>query len=188
MKRCPCVLERAICAALPERYLDARVIDFPRKISDSIALWLGDPTDGLFITGPTGTGKTHVAAGIFRAWMETSGKPVKFRRAADLYARIRESYHAGTSEISEQTIMDEYAKVPYLVLDDVASGSISDHERRTFLEVLDRRVNDLRPTVVTSNLSLEEIAKKMDERIASRLKSFRCLAFTGDDRREARSA
>jgi len=135
----------------------------------------------MFVTGPTGCGKTHLAAGIVRALIEV-GKRASFRRAADLYAQVRASYGA-MDDLSETAILAGYCGSPILVLDDLASGSLSDHERRIALEVIDRRGNDERPTIITSNWTIDEISSKMDERIASRLRSYKFIGFKGHDRR-----
>ena len=60
---------------------------------------------------------------------------------------------------------------------------MSDAERRFTLEILDRRANRLKPTVITSNWSLQEIGEKMDDRIISRLSGFTRLELSGNDRR-----
>lgn len=139
------------------------------------------PGDGLFLSGATGTGKTHMAAAILRKLVET-GKRVKFTRARDFYAAIRSTYNAQEGPTEENVVRD-HTEPAFLILDDLGAGGLSDHERRFTLELLDARVNALKPTIVTSNWKVDEIAAKMDERIGSRLKQFTVLAFTGKDRR-----
>ena len=84
--------------------------------------------------------------------------------------------------------MQEYAEIPLLVLDDLGAGSLSDHERRCTLELLERRLNAMRPTVVTTNWTIEQIGKLMDERIASRLSAFAVISFIGKDLRARRKS
>src|SRR5262249_58728642 len=86
-------------------------------------------------------------------------------------------------DTSEEAALRDYLQPGILILDDLGAGSLSDHERRYTLEVLDRRINHLRPTVVTSNLSLKQISEHMDERIGSRLWSFQLIPFEGPDKR-----
>ncbi|HVB59128.1 MAG TPA: ATP-binding protein [Candidatus Acidoferrales bacterium] len=176
---CECVLERRVVARLPQRYRRASLIDFPKTTQELALLWLECPGDGLFIVGPAGTGKTYFAAAIVRTLLLIR-QEVFFRRCADLYAALRESYRVGTSEDS---VMRDYVNSPHVVLDDLCSGGLSDHERRSTLEVFDQRINKSLPTIVTSNWELEQIEQRMDERIASRLSSFRLFPMDGPDRR-----
>jgi hypothetical protein len=53
---------------------------------------------------------------------------------------------------------------------------------------LDRRLNDVLPTCVTTNWSPEQIAERMDDRIASRIQSFVLLRLDGSDWRAKESA
>jgi DNA replication protein DnaC len=124
-----------------------------------------------------------MATAIVRFMVER-GKPVLFKRATELYSSIRKSYNA--PDMNEEDVMREYVQAPLLVLDDLGAGSLSDHERRCTLELLDGRLDALRPTVATTNWTIEEIRERMDERIASRLSGFVVMAFTGRDLRVVR--
>lgn len=180
-KRCVCYVPTIIASALDPKYRDAQLSDFSRAVTDRIVQWVGAPSEGLLITGPAGVGKTHLAAGLVRALIET-GKRVVFKRASELYIEIRKSYD-GTG-LSEEAILANYCEAAMLVLDDLGAGSISDHERRIALEVIDRRGNYMRPTVITSNRTAAEIGELMDERIGSRLGAYQVIAITGRDRRK----
>ena len=178
---CQCVAERKIRAVLPERYWNAKMEDFHVAAHDLAADWILNPSNGLFVTGACGTGKTHLAAAIVRHLI-VKRVGVVFKRSADFYREVRELFRTG-SEASEGAIMSALEKARFLVFDDLGAGSLSDFERRYTLELLDTRLNRMRPTVVTSNWSLQEISERMDDRIASRLAGFAALELAGTDRR-----
>src|SRR6266446_4789855 len=180
---CACAIERKIHAALPERYWPAKLDDFSGTAYELVMDWLFNPSDGLFITGPCGTGKTHLGAAIVRQFI-TKGVNVKMARCADFYRDVREMFK-GESQGGESAIMSPLEKARYLILDDLGAGSLSDCERRYSLELLDVRLNKLRPTIVTSNWSVQEISERMGDRIASRLAGFAQLELAGKDKRLA---
>jgi len=181
MHACICSAERRIAARLPKRYHLAKLTDFSAKTVNTITAWLAQPSEGLFITGLPGTGKTHLAAAIVRRVIESGRSNLLFERCADFYLRVRDCYREGMgSEAAELSRLDSPS---LLVLDDLGAGSLSDFERRCTLEVLDRRINQTRPTVVTSNWTLGKISEAMDDRIASRLAPFQLVALEGPDRR-----
>ena len=180
---CFCAIEGRVRAALPERYWSASLDDLAETAYVPVMDWLLNPTDGLFITGPCGTGKTHLAAGMVRQLI-TKGVNVKLVRCAAFYADVREMFK-GESQRAEAAIMAPLENCRYLILDDLGAGSLSDCERRYTLELLDVRLNRMRPTVVTSNWNLAEISERLDDRIASRLAGFTALELTGRDRRIA---
>ena len=178
--RCPCSIDRRLAVRLPEKYRGARLADFNASIRQFIESWLVRPTSGLFIFGAVGTGKTHLAAAMFQALLQVQAD-VTFERAAQFFAALQESYRANTST---ETIVEELERPRFLILDDIGSGALSDHERRFTLEVIERRVNRNRPAILTSNWNRQEIGEKMDARISSRLALFTELELSGVDLRE----
>jgi DNA replication protein DnaC len=58
---------------------------------------------------------------------------------------------------------------------------VSEAQYEVMQEFLSRRQG--RPTVITGNLSIEQIAKVYDDRVASRLAAGTCIEITGEDMR-----
>jgi hypothetical protein len=179
-EQCVCILRKIIHQALPARYRCAQLEDFSEKLQGFVIDWLKNPTDGLFVHGTAGSGKTHLAAAIFIDLVQHRQR-VRFRRAAQLFQSIRDSY--GQEDVSEEEVLRDYIEPKFLVLDDLGTGSLSDHERRYSLEVIDRRGNDQKPTIITTNWTLKQIVERLDERVASRLSGYTLMNFEGKDRR-----
>lgn len=182
--RCPCFQERKIRAMLPARYHNSRVEDFCEEVRQHTRDWMAQlPKHSLLLTGSTGTGKTYMAAAITRSLIE-NGEVVLFKRACEYYSAVQKSFNQ--PNISKDHVMQEYGECPMLVLDDLGSGSLSDHERRCTLELLDVRLDSLRPMIVTTNWTIAQVGERIDQRIASRLREFKVLKFVGDDQRGLR--
>ena len=150
--------------------------------------FIENPAD-IVLTGVPGTGKTHLAVAILRELVE--GKKIKnemdarFIPVPELLAEIRASYRDGGPD--EREIIDNYSRLPFLVLDDLGAEKTTEWSITTLYLIIDRRYRNMRPTIITTNLSLEQIAKALSERISSRLASGKVLLLTGQDYRMKRA-
>lgn len=181
-KKCSCQCERAIRGALPPLFHEATLAQFPPAMQQRVRKWLESPGDGLLLTGQAGCGKTFLAAAIVREEIE-AGRTCSFRVMRKIYADLRETFRVNAPE---SQVLGPCVDSKMIVLDDLGAGALSDFERRAALDIIDARLNALRPTIVTTNLGLEEIGKKIDDRLASRLSSYEGLCIEGADRRGIR--
>jgi DNA replication protein DnaC len=149
--------------------------------------FIDNPAD-IVLTGVPGTGKTHLAVAILREL--AVGKKIKsetdacFIPVPELLAEIRASYRDGDPD--ERDIIDRYSRLPFLVLDDLGAEKTTEWSITTLYLIIDRRYRNMRPTIITTNLSLEQIAVALSERISSRLASGKVLLLTGQDYRMKR--
>jgi DNA replication protein DnaC len=168
---------------IPALYRNARLGDFKNSTIERLVEFFSNPDSlGLLIYGPTGVGKTYLAAAITRALLER-GQEIIFLEVPRLYSELRDCMKR---DESEESLIAQYVNVRWLVLDDFGAGALTDFERRYALDLLNRRGNAKRRTILTTNLQLEEIAEKLDERIASRLSGFDQIEAQGKDRRATR--
>lgn len=136
-----------------------------------------DPSKAsIYLWGPAGSGKTHlsgaIARGVRGAEMIKSTSLVRWFRLRDPREEERE--------------IERLAEVPVLVVDDLGVQKDSEHALAILYEILDRRDMNLRHgLVITSNLPLDMLAKKMgDDRITSRIAGMcRIVKVGGKDRR-----
>jgi len=164
---------------IPDRY---RGKDLPVTKKAKYALDEVKKGNSLFLTGITGSGKTHLAIALMNAWLAENmvaseagafcpkGYPV-FLPAVELLLEIKASWREeeNARAESEHKIMDKYSCKPLLLIDDLGAEKISEWSRVVVYLLIDRRYRECRQTIVTSNLSIEGIADKLDARIASRL-------------------
>lgn len=82
---------------------------------------------------------------------------------------IQETFNRKKSELSQKAILDKFVSYKFLVIDDMFSNRTNDFARQNILYILDQRIEFYnKPTFITSNLTLEEIAD-IDTRIADRI-------------------
>jgi DNA replication protein DnaC len=118
-----------------------------------------------------GTGKTHIAVSIIRKLCENGldYKP-KFISSPFLFLEIKSSFNSENEE-KENKIIEKYTHCDFLFVDDIGVEKCSDWANQIWYMIIDSRYSQMKPTFYTSNLSIGEIASKIDPRIASRLAS-----------------
>ncbi len=164
--------------AFGRRYLYARPSDIKHeKLIGSIKRILESGTGGLFIYGSVGTGKTHILAAIARR-----ASIYKAIAVPNLMLVLRESFKSEHS--TESVIIEKYARANLLLLDDLGAEKSTEYAIQSLYLIIDRRWREDKPTIITSNLNLTELAGKLDDRIASRIAGMcEVVKLTGKDRR-----
>ncbi|MEW5761702.1 MAG: ATP-binding protein [Bacillota bacterium] len=128
----------------------------------------GEPCDGLLITGRVGSGKTFLACCIANAVLD-AGKEALFLVVPDFLDRIRATYDGGQDELTERDLLDTAREVQLLILDDLGAHQYTPWAQQKLYSILNHRLNYRLPTVVTTNLDLEELNTYLGERTTSRL-------------------
>ena len=148
---------------------------------------------GFVLHGLHGIGKTHLAVSILRSKLETHKLPgerrlqrASFVTVPNLLLEIRDSFKKDNTERSEKEIVDYYSEVPFLILDDLGSEKSTEFSITTLYIIIDRRDSNMMDTVITTNLSLQEIEYKLSARIASRLAGMQNITIKMEDYRKKR--
>jgi DNA replication protein DnaC len=125
------------------------------------------PPRGLLMEGAVGCGKTHIAVAILRGVIQ-KGYTGLYYNMVDLLSDIRSTYGDAT-EASESDLLDEVNAPDLLVLDDLGAEKTSEWVNDRLYLIVNRRYESGKPVVVTTNLSLDELIRKVGERTVSRL-------------------
>jgi DNA replication protein DnaC len=146
----------------------------------------------ILLCGKTGCGKTHLAVSTVRRRVEVSRQlmnpnrpPILFVPVPELLFEIRQSY--SDKEVSEQEIVDRYSSVPLLILDDLGAEKTTEWAESILYLIIDRRNRYEKWTIVTSNLTLDEIERSLGARIASRLSDMKVINIKLPDYRKKRA-
>lgn len=119
--------------------------------------------NGLFITGPKGTGKTHLAAAIANQLMQ-QGTPVICMTMIDLLDRIKRTYEQNRQyggEISEGSVLDTYKQVQLLVIDDMGKEPATEWAVSKIYAIINSRYEAYMPTIITTNYSDAELVRRL---------------------------
>ncbi|MFH0899050.1 MAG: AFG1/ZapE family ATPase [Pseudomonadota bacterium] len=166
---------------LPPRFRAARLADFGETTVKAVGTIQPEKGVGLLIHGTVGTGKTHlVAAFIYSLLERVSYSDVLFVTMPDLLDRIRTSYNAPIRD----DVLERALSVPVLVLDDLGKEKITDWVLEKVYQIVNRRYNYQLTTICTTNKAPSQLARHLNDAIASRLMEMcRVVKLSGEDRR-----
>lgn len=119
-----------------------------------------------FFWGPVGSGKTGLAIGYAREWVEAEVYGILFRPVPDLLSDLRDTYNRRDGSRSEGDVLNECRDADLLILDDLGAEHVKDSgwlEDRLY-QIIGHRHADDSATVFTSNLSLQQLAGRIGER------------------------
>lgn len=117
--------------------------------------------NGLFISGPPGTGKTHLAAAISN-FLLSHGKPVICMTMIDLLERIKHTFNKTGADEAE--VLQIYKTVPLLVIDDIGKEPPTEWAISTVYNIINSRYEAYLPTIITTNYAPDELINRMTPR------------------------
>ena len=123
---------------------------------------------GLYLTGTAGSGKTCFSAVLGKELIR-QGKEVWFKNTTDLLFEVKGTFDKDSKIFNDYEMICNWAAKPYLILDDIGSEKVSEYVRQSLYVLINKRYLDDLPTIITSNLTMQELSGRLDDRIASRL-------------------
>jgi DNA replication protein DnaC len=147
--------------------------------------WTKVADTSLFLCGPCGVGKTHLATAALLA-MGAQGCSGRYISAQELLTECRDSFR---HDEGLEAVLEKYCAPNVLLLDDLGAENPTSFARETIGLLIDRAYRDAQDLIVTSNYDFEELAKRLDERTVDRLVAL-CLPvkLTGSSYRQKLAA
>ena len=139
--------------------------------------------NNLFLSGSTGLGKTFLSACIARTVSE-NGFSVVYDTAGEVFARFETQKFSRDEEDAREARDDtrRYLKCDLLILDDLGSEMTTPFVQSALYTLINSRLAADRRTVISSNLSMDQVRQRYTPQIASRLEGeYRVLPFYGED-------
>ena len=137
----------------------------------------------LFLSGAPGLGKTFLSACIARTVSE-NGFSVVYDTAGNVFAQFeaRKFLRDSPNGLDARDETRRYLNCDLLILDDLGSELTTQFTQSALYELVNTRLVGEKHTVISSNLSMEEAARRYAPQIASRLDGeYHVLHFFGDD-------
>lgn len=148
--------------------------------------WRESKGKGILLTGGVGCGKSHLAAAICNQVIADFDSekmvkqrfsdvhlerccPVRFQSSVELYSSLRQEMKSGGETLKK------CKESPLLILDDLGAERGSGWVTERLFELVDYRMGNKLPMVITTNLTAQQLSYTFGERIMDRVRSMCCL-------------
>jgi DNA replication protein DnaC len=166
-------------AGIPERFKDVTVWNWQHGMDQQRVIWewirdycnhsavvMQNGRSFVFFGAP-GSGKTHLAIGTLRHFIE-SGRSGRYTTVMTMLGRIKDTYNKHADE-TENKVISYFAEVDLLVIDEVGRSLDTQYEVAQFFRILDLRYQNRKPTALVSNMAVEKLREFLGESIVDRL-------------------
>ena len=149
------------------------------KVCRTYALTFAPSAGNLLFVGGTGLGKTFLSACIARA-VADRGYSVVYESAGHLFGKLEQAKFSPSEEARREAA--RFTDCDLLILDDLGTEMPGQFVTAAFYTLLNDRILAGKPMVISTNLNIDEAARRYSPQIASRLQgSFQGLTFVGED-------
>ena len=139
----------------------------------------GAGSGNLLFSGDTGLGKTFLSACIAKE-VATKGFSVAYESAVHLLTNMERAKFENDEAAREK--VQKYADCDLLIVDDLGTEIVGQFTLTALYTLINDRVLSGKPTIISTNLTTDGIARRYNPQIASRLRgNFRRVAFVGED-------
>ncbi len=133
----------------------------------------------LFLYGAPGLGKTYLSACIARVVSE-QGHSVVYDTAGNIFAQFEAQKFSHDPDARDET--RRYLNCDLLIMDDLGCELTTQFTQSALYELINTRLISGRHTVISSNLTMDDVSRRYSPQIASRLEGeYHPLHFFGPD-------
>lgn len=133
----------------------------------------------ILMTGNTGLGKTHLSLSIVKNAVE-KGFNAAYGSAQNFLSKIENEHFSRGDERTDT--LDMLINADLLIFDDLGTEFSSPYINSTIYSIINTRLLAQKPTVISTNLTLEDMRNRYGDRILSRIMGgYDILRFEGKD-------
>ena len=133
----------------------------------------------LLLEGKYGCGKTHLAAAIGNAVVKNKAQETIFITTPDLLDALRFAY-SDPNETFESRF-ERIREIPLLILDDFGTHNATQWAQEKLFQIVNFRYINRLPTVITTNLALDDIESRIRSRLQDERLVHACRLLTAPD-------
>ncbi|HHU4728412.1 TPA: ATP-binding protein, partial [Klebsiella quasipneumoniae] len=132
--------------------------------------WPGvlDAGKSLVLTGSCGTGKNHLAVSLAKNIIRNHLATVELTDVMRLTRAVKSTWRHN-ADTTEESVLDHYASLDLLIIDEVGVQFGSPAEMTILHEVINARYESVLPTILISNLPPEQLKEFISDRIFDRV-------------------
>jgi len=145
----------------------------------------GPKSMNLFFNGAPGLGKTYLSACIARVVAE-KGFSVVYDMAGTMFSKFEDAKFQKADNLEEtRDEIKRFLECDLLIIDDLGTELITSFTISTLYEIVNTRLITAKKTIVSSNMTVDEMRSRYSEQIMSRLEGeYQVLTFYGEDIRK----
>ena len=149
------------------------------------AMNFSEKSANLLFSGDTGLGKTFLSACIART-VADNGHSVVYETAGHLFGKMERAKFSGDEDARREC--DKYLACDLLIVDDLGTEMPGQFTTSALYGLINDRILAGKPTIISTNLTIEEFERRYNRQIASRLRGgFVRVPFLGEDIRVIRN-
>lgn len=132
----------------------------------------------IVMIGKTGLGKTHLSLAIAKTVID-GGFGVVYSPAQRLVSNLEREHFSNSAS---DYYLQKYTGCELLIIDDLGAEFLSSFTCAAIGNLINERLFEGRPTIISTNLNVRELTERYSERTASRiLGDYKKLTFFGED-------
>lgn len=128
----------------------------------------GDNSGSLLFSGQAGLGKTFLMSCIAKEVMDQN-KTVFYQSAVDLFNRMKVIQSKYNTSEDEEEYEDFIENCDLLLIDDLGTEPDTAIYTGMVYSIINKRMRTHKPTIISTNLSMNELFLRYSERISSRI-------------------